>query len=161
MKPERVHVADLKKTQAYVKDGLIVGGDRAVDEVVVKDIRRASNRGFERIVIDVDGSHNGDAVAVARPPYYQVNVSPDERRLIFTIWGNPKLGFNAKKVIQSFKKSRAISGLELLPRLEDDSWTFVMNLKEGRSVEVFELTKPVRIIVDVRENSARTGSTIE
>ncbi len=150
LRPESVHVADAKKMQAYVRDGMFVGGDRTINDVTVKDIRRASNAGFERIVIDMEGNRDGEPVAIQRPPYFQISVSPEERRLIFSVWGSPKLGFDAKKVVSAFRRSKAIDRVELLPKLDKKSWTFVMGLKTSQPVEVFELSNPVRIIVDVR-----------
>jgi hypothetical protein len=152
IRPDKIHTADGKKNSYYVQDGLFVGGDRAVDEVVVKDIRRATNSGYERVVLDLEGSHNGEPMAIERPPYYQVSVTPDENRLVITLWGKPKLGFDAKKVQAAFKKSHVFQGVDLLPRLEDDTWTFALELKPGHPVEVFELANPVRVIVDVRNS---------
>jgi hypothetical protein len=45
----------------------------------------------------------------------------------------------------------------LLPRLNDDSWTFVIGLKPRQSVEVFELSKPARIILDIRNESGASS----
>jgi hypothetical protein len=148
--PSKIHTAEGKKTNSYVRDGVIQGGDKAINEITIQDIRRAPNKGFERIVIDLSGTRNGEPMAIERPPYFQVAVSPDEKRLIFTIWGKPKLQFNSKRVIAALKKSPLIQSVELLPKLEDDSWTFVIGLKEGKPVEVFELTNSVRIIADIR-----------
>jgi hypothetical protein len=39
----------------------------------------------------------------------------------------------------------------LLPRLEDQTWTLAFELKSKSPVEVFELTKPVRIILDIKK----------
>lgn len=155
LQPEKIHTADGKKTQAYVHDGLFVGGDRAIDDVTVTDIRHASNSKYERVVIDLAVSKSGEPAAIERPPFYQVAVSPEERRLVFTIWGKPKLAFNPKKVAEAFKKSLLVSEIQLLPRVEDDSWTFVLALKTGKPVEVFELTNPARIIVDVGRGGDR------
>ncbi len=148
--PGTVHVADSKKTQFYVLDGLIVGGDRTVEDVVVRDIRRAANAGYERLVIDLEGNKNGESIALQRPPYFQVAVTPDEKRLVFTIWGHPKLGFDSRKVQAAFRKSSLVSKVDLLPRVEEDLWTFSVELKGGSPVEVFELANPIRIIVDIR-----------
>jgi hypothetical protein len=152
LKPDKIYVAEGKKQKFYVRDGLITGGDRAISEVVVRDIRRANNPGgFERVVIDLEGTRSaGGGVAIERPPYYQLAVTPDERRLVFTVWGNPKLGFDSKKVIAAFKKSKAVENLVLYPRVEENLWTFAMELRSGNPVEVFELSDPVRIIVDIR-----------
>jgi hypothetical protein len=153
LRPEKVHVTEAKKTQNYIKDGLFVGGDRAINGVVVKDIRRAANPAYERVVIDLEGTKNGEPAAIQRPPYYQMAVTPDEKRLVLTLWGSPKLGFDAKKVLGSFKKSAIFDGVVLLPRLESDNWTLVFPLKTGHPVEVFELSNPIRVIVDVRRDS--------
>jgi hypothetical protein len=151
LKPDKIFVAEGKKSKFYIKDGLITGGDRSIDEVVVRDIRRANNPGgFERIVIDLDGTHNGEPLAIARPPYYQLAVTPDERRLVFTVWGNPKLGFDSKKVIDAFRKSASVQNIVLYPRVEEGLWTFALELKGSTPVEVFELSDPVRIIMDLR-----------
>jgi hypothetical protein len=150
LRPDKVHVADSKKTQAYIRDGLITGGDKAIDEVVVKDIRRASNGGYERVVIDLEGAHAGEPAAIQRPPFYQISVTPDERRIVVTLWGKPKLGFDSRRVVNAFKRSSVIQSVELLPRVEENTWSFVFGLKGESPVEVFELSNPVRIIMDVK-----------
>src|SRR4051794_39293047 len=151
LKPDKVFVAEGKKSKFYIKDGLITGGARSATDAVVKDIRRATNpEGFERIVIDLEGSQGGEPLAISRPPYYQLAVTPDERRLVFSVWGNPKLGFDTQRVLAEFKKSKVVSKIALFPRVEENLWTFSLELKAGSPVEVFELSEPVRIIVDIR-----------
>jgi hypothetical protein len=150
LRPEKIYLADLKKTKAYIKDGLITGGDQSINEFVIKDIRRAPNSGFERIVIDLEGNRNGDSVAIPRSPYFQVAVTPDEKRLVFTLFGRPGLEIDAKKVLNSFKKSAVIEHLNLFPLIDETSWTFAFDMKGGHPVEIFELSKPTRIIVDIQ-----------
>jgi len=150
LKPDHVHLAQGRKAGNYVADGLVTGGDQAINDVVVKDIRRAVNPGFERIVIDLEGTRGGEEATIARPPYYQVSINPDESRLVVTIWGKPRLEFHSKKVIAEMKKSSVVQSLDLLPPMDGDSWTFTANLKSKRPVEVFELTHPVRIIMDIK-----------
>jgi hypothetical protein len=152
LRPEKVYIAEARKTQTYIKDGLIVGGDQAIQDVVVKDIRRAKNPLFERIVIDLEGNQGGEPAAIQRPPYYQVAVTPDENRLVFTVWGKPKLTLDAKKVLAAFKNSRSIEAVQLFPKVEKDSWTFALDMKAAQAVEVFELSDPVRIIIDIRSS---------
>ena len=154
IRPETVRTADIQKTQSYLKDGLIVGGDRAIDQVIIKDIRRAMNPDYERLVIDLEGSINGEPAAIQRAPFYQIAVNAEEKRLILTVWGKPKLAFDSAKVMKAFKKSRLFSSVELYPKLEEESWTFALHLASDRAVEVFELKEPVRIIVDVRAGGA-------
>lgn len=152
LKPEKVHVADIRKNQVYLKDGLITGGDQAIDDFVIKDIRRATNAGYERMVVDLEGTRNGEPVAIERPPYYQVSVTPDEKRLVLTFFGKPKLGFESGRILNAFKKSAVVENVVLLPTLEENNWTFAVELKAGRPVEVFELANPVRVIIDIKTN---------
>ena len=161
LRPDKVHVADSKKNQSYIRDGLITGGDKAIDEVVVKDIRRAANPGYERIVIDLEGTHDGEAAAIPRPPFYQISVTPDEKRIVVTIWGKPRLAFDSKRVVASFKKSSVIQDVQLMPRVEENTWSFVFGMKGDSPVEVFELTNPVRIIMDIKGGVAaeHTGAS--
>ena len=152
IEPQRVFQADGKKTRNYLADGVVVGGDSAIQSVRVKDIRRAANpEGFERIVIDLDASRaDGEPTALARAPYYQVSINPEERRLIYTVWGRPQVDFVPAKVVGAFKKSPVVESIELLPAVHADQLSFVLNLKSGRPVEVFDLSQPARIITDIR-----------
>jgi hypothetical protein len=153
IKPEKVFTADTQKNKFYVKDGLIVGGDRNINEVIVLDVRHAMQAGYERLVLDLEGNREGESIAIERAPYYQVDVSPEMSRVVVTLWGKPKVTFDPKEVASRFKKSIAVRKVELLPILEKDRWTFVVHLKKGVPVEVFELANPVRIIMDLKTNT--------
>lgn len=150
IKPEKVHQADSTKSHAYIQDGLVVGGHRAIQNVVIRDFRYAINSDFERIVLDLEGSRGGGPAAIAKPPYYQVAISPEMQRIVFTLFGSPKLAFDVKKSLQSTKRSKAISKVEFFPMLESDRWTFVLHLKDGYPAEIFELKSPTRVIVDLK-----------
>lgn len=147
--PEKVHVAEGRKSDAYIQDGLFVGGDRVVQDVVIKDLRRAMNpAGYERIVIDLEGSS-------ARTPYYQIAVNRDEKRLILTLWGHPKFSSNPQKIVGAFKKSPHVESIEFYPQVEDEFMTIVMNLKTTQPVEAFELSSPSRIIIDLKSKGRK------
>ena len=158
LRPERVHVADGKKNKSYIQDGLVIGGDGLVDEITINDIRKSINDKFERVVIDLGGSENGEASFLQHAPYFQVAANPEENQVVVTLWGHPKLSFNSRKVISSFKRSSMIKKIMLLPRLEDELWTFVLELKPHSSIEVFELSgslqdrmnQPARLVIDVQ-----------
>lgn len=153
--PDSVRVADGKKTEAYLKDGMVVGGDRAITHSVIRDIRRADNPQYERVVVDLEGTMNGEPAAVPRPPFFQAAITPDERRIVLSIWGQPDLKFDSARVQAAFKKSRAVSKVELLPKVDEQVWSFALNLKSEARVEVFELGAPTRIILDIRTASAK------
>lgn len=152
LRPDKIHVADLKKTQKYLKDGVVVGGDRLIDDVVVRAIRRgAQGTAFDRIVIDLHGNREGETVAIPRPPFFQVAMSQEEERMVITIWGHPKIQFPLEATKQALTKSPYITGVNLLPKIKDEFWTFELSLKRGTQVEVFELKEPVRLIVDLKK----------
>ena len=130
-----------KKTESYLKDGLITGGDRQVQAGLVKNIRRANNGSFERIVIDLEA---------VRAPYYQAAIEASSRRILVTLFGGQRVGIDAKKVVDGFRKSALVTRVEFFPKVEDDAWTFAIYLKNSVPVEVFELTAPTRIIFDLK-----------
>jgi len=108
-------------------------------------------------VIDLKKLINLKPLDLQHPPYFQAALHPKGDRLVITLWGNPQLSFNAKKVASAFKRSSIIKSIRLLPKLEDDSWTFYLDLKPGSLVEVFELSQPVRIIVDIKKGHSFSG----
>ncbi len=148
LEPTQVREALPKKTESYLKEGLFSGGDREVHSGIVKDVRRATNGGFERIVVDIDSE---------KAPYYQAAIDSAQRRILVTIFGSPKLAINAKKIVESFRKSALIARVEFFPLVEEDSWTFAVYLRAAVPVEVFELTAPTRIIFDLKAGAAMMG----
>ena len=150
LKPEKIYIADAKKNGRYLKSGLLTGGGQAIQKCVIQGIRRSVNPGFERIVIDLEGKMNSETPAVSRAPYYQVAILSAEKQLQVSFWGQPQLEFDAEKVIQEFKKSKVIQNILLLPRLEEKVWTFALDLKAEPTVEIFELTQPIRLILDIK-----------
>jgi hypothetical protein len=141
LEPSHIHEALPKKTENYLGEGLVMGGDREVQGGIVKDLRRATNAGFERIVLDLD---------TEKTPYYQAAVEPNEKRIVVTLFGSPKIGFNAKKVVEQFRKSPLVQKVELFPKVEDDTWIFALHLRAAVPVEIFELSAPSRIIIDLK-----------
>ncbi len=148
LEPSQVRAALPKKTESYLRDGVITGGDREIHSGIVKDVRRATNGGFERIVIDLDAE---------KAPYYQAAIDPTSRRILVTIFGSPKLAINAKKIVDQFRASPLVARVEFFPLVEEDSWTFALYLKAAVPVEVFELTAPTRIIFDLKAGAALIG----
>ena len=143
--PDKIHAVDQKKSQSYIRDGLFVGGDAQTSDVNLKDIRFAKNKEYERLVMDFMGG-------AGRSPYFQVDVSPEMGRVVVTVYGKVKLGFEPNLVAKIFAKSAFISKVDLLPQIEQDRWTYSLTLKEGKrpQVEVFELAAPTRAIIDLK-----------
>lgn len=151
IRPESIFLSDNKKTEAYIREGMFTGGDRAIGQAEVQGVRFSSNPLFERMVLDLKILQEGIAPDLQRPPYFQVAISPKTHQVVITLWGNPRLAFDAKKAMASAQKVALIKQFKLFPRLEDNSWTFALDLKADAGVEVFELTNPVRVIVDIQK----------
>lgn len=134
-----------KKTEFYLKQGLISGGDREVRSGIVRDVRRATNGEFERVVVDIDSE---------KAPYYQAAIDSAQRRIVVTVFGSPKLAINAKKIVEQFRKSALVARVEFFPIVDEDAWTFALYLRAAVPVEVFELSAPTRIIFDLKGGGA-------
>lgn len=141
LEPSRVREALGKKTENYLSEGVVTGGDREIHGGIVKDLRRAQNTGFERIVLDLESE---------KPPYYQAAIDRSEKRIVVTIFGNPHIGLNAKKITEAFKKSSLVQKVEFFPKVEEDTFIFALHLRAAVPVEVFELSAPSRVILDLK-----------
>jgi hypothetical protein len=151
--PEKVHTilsGTSESNSPFWQEGLFTGGDRSMNETVIKNIRYSVHPQHERMVIELNTTQNGEIAAIPRPPYYQFVLDPRLSRLTLTFWGDPKLHFDPKKLHQLLRKSSLISSLNLLPKLEDELWSFGLSMKNRVEIKVFELDSPVRIIIDIR-----------
>jgi hypothetical protein len=136
-----VYRAEPKKTQVYIHEGVIEGGESTVQNAFVSNIRRSKNADYERVVLDLDAK---------QIPSFHISVEPDLKRVVVTISGNARTSFEATKVVEAFKKSRLIEKVELFPKIEEQSWTFNLKLKKDVPVEAFTLSAPNRIVVDLK-----------
>jgi hypothetical protein len=152
LEPSKIREALPKKTETYLSEGIVMGGDREVRASIVKDLRRATNAGYERVVLDLEA--NGT-------PFYQASIEPSAKRIVVTVFGNPRLGLDARRAIESFRKSPLVESIELFPKLEDDAWTFALHLRAAVPAEVFELSSPTRIIIDLKGGQKALGSATE
>jgi hypothetical protein len=148
---EKIYTVSTHKTGSFIHDGLLVGGDQnRAPSVVVKDVRRSTHPGFERIVLDLDEGRPTATRSLDRLPYFQVAAQLNEKRVVITLWGDPKLGFDSQKVKAAFAKSAVVQEIDLMPRVEEENWTFALNLKKAQGIEVFELAHPARLIIDLK-----------
>lgn len=153
LEPSRVRDALAKKTANYLSDGVVTGGDREVRGGIVKNLRRATNAGFERIVLDVDSE---------KPPYFQAAIEPSEKRIVVTLFGSPHIGLDAKKIVDQFKKSPHVRKVELFPKVEEETFIFALHLRNPVPVEVFQLSAPSRIILDLKNApGAKTAAVVK
>jgi hypothetical protein len=157
--PVHAQFDDLKFKQAlklkkdfYITDGSITGGDRLSSDFSITNVRIANNpAGYDRIVIDLSGNQLGKKIKLDRPPFYMIQNDSENKRVLVTLYGKPKLDFSTQSSIQSAKKAKHISDIEFIPLTEQDRWTWAIHTKTSAKAEVFELTEPARIIIDLKQ----------
>ena len=132
------------KKNAYLSEGSFSGGDGANTDFHITQIRVAANpAGYDRVVIEVK-PENG------RPPFYMVENDPSNKRVQVTLYGQPKLDFSSQTAIQQARKTKHITKLEFVTLLGSDRFTMVIKTQAAVKTEVFELTQPSRIIIDLK-----------
>ena len=131
------------KKNLYLGEGGITGGDRMSSNFKVTSVRVAANPGgFDRLVVDFP--------ELKRPPFFLVESDPALKRVAVTVYGKPKLDFSSQSAIQSAKKTRTISKIDFIPLVDEDRWTFTAETQKPVKTEVFELSEPARIIIDLK-----------
>ena len=132
-------------------EGSVSGGDRSTSDFRVGQIRVAANpAGYDRIVLELQGNEEGEKSNLTRPPFYMVENDPGNKRLIVTVYGKAKLDFSRQTAMQQAKKTKHISKLEFLPVLDSDRWSWIVHTQVPVKTEVFELSSPSRIIIDLK-----------
>lgn len=139
------------KKNFYLGDGSFTGGDRASSDFTVSNVRVASNpEGYDRVVIDLSGNRLGEKSKLSRPPFFLVEVDPALKRINVTLYGKPKIDFSTMTALRASRKGTVIKEFEFIPLVEQDRWTWVIHTFQAPKAEVFELTDPARIIIDVK-----------
>ncbi len=138
-----------QKTNAYISSGFFAGGDKSTTIVKLKDIRCGKpTKEYERIVLDLESQTEKQAM-----PYFQVQVAPEEGRMVLSVWADVQYDFDIQKTQKTFLKSKKIKKLNVVPRLEDGlaivEFTLHPDKAKNIKFEVFQLYKPNRIIVDL------------
>ena len=139
------------KKDVYLADGSFSGGDRNSSDFRVSNIRVAANPGgYDRLVIDFSGNEGGQKSSLARPPFYLVESDAGSKRVTVTVYGKTKLDFSSQMAMQAAKKTKHISELEFIPLVTEDRWMFTIHTQTPVKAEVFELSEPARIIIDLK-----------
>jgi hypothetical protein len=141
------------KKEVYLTEGSFSGGDRASSDYRITQVRIAANpAGYDRIVIDLSGNTMGEKSTLSRPPFYMVELDPSNHKVNVTLYGKPKLDFSTQTAIQSARKTKTISKLDFVPLVNSDRWTWSIQSQAAVKAEVFELTDPARIIIDLKKS---------
>lgn len=139
------------KKNIYLSDGSFSGGDRNSSDFRVTNVRVAANpAGYDRLVIDFAGNEGGEKSNLIRPPFFMVESDGGNKRVSVTVYGKTKLDFSTQTSIQAAKKTKNISKLEFIPIVDEDRWIFSIHTQTPVKAEVFELSGPARIIIDLK-----------
>jgi len=139
------------KKDFYLTEGSFTGGDRLSSNFTISNVRIANNpAGYDRVVIDLSGTLHGEKTSMDRPPFYLVEMDQANKRVLVTLYGKPKLDFSTNQAIQSAKKSKTIEMVEFAPIVNTDRWSWAIHTRQQAKAEVFELTNPARIIIDLK-----------
>lgn len=140
------------KKDAYLSEGAFSGGDRSSSDFRVSQIRIASSpAGYDRVVIDLAGNSLGEKSALSRPPFYLVELDQSNHRVNVTLYGKPKLDFSFQSAQQMARKTKTISKLNFIPLVTADRWISSIETQVAVKAEVFELTDPARLIIDLKK----------
>ena len=138
------HALKVKK-ELYIKDGTISGGDRNESDFKVSEVRIAANpSGYDRVVIDFGKNSN-------LPPYFMVETNSTLKKVTITAFGKAQLDFSSQSAIQAAKKTKSIAKLNFIPLVNADRWTWSIETQDPVKAEVFELSHPARIIIDLKK----------
>ena len=139
------------KKNAYLSEASFSGGDRTHSDFRIAQVRVAANPGgFDRLVVELSGNAGGEKTSLDRPPFFMVENDPSNKRVQVTVYGKAKIDFSAQSAIQQAKKTKFVSHLDFIPLVDADRWTWVIHTQVPVKAEVFELSEPARIIIDVK-----------
>ena len=140
------------KKEVYLGEGAFSGGDRLSSDFHISNIRMAANpAGYDRIVIDLGGNTLGEKSELSRSPFYLVSVNQNKKQVDVTLFGKAKVDFSTQSVIQAARKMKTIAELDFIPTVVEDRWIWSIKTQGAIKAEVFELTNPARIIIDLKK----------
>jgi hypothetical protein len=137
-----------------------IGGYKSVDyfhggsggsDLDIKRVRWHKHNGFERVVLDVF-QYNGmftdkNFILTNKTGTFQIG---KEKAGSLELDGEVK-GFRSFSAnIPNFYKSKLIESMEVFTE-DSSAFIFTINLKKSTSYKVFTLTKPARIIIDLKD----------
>lgn len=137
------------KKNAYLKDGVITGGVAGTGTSLL-NVRRAfsAKAELERLIISL-----GDKEAKplkGEPTYFQAAMDASNNRMVLDITQLKLSKVSEQQVQRLFKSSPYVSSVSFTLDPEDKAASMVVNLKRPMKLEVFRLSKPARIVLDLK-----------
>ncbi|MBX3021733.1 MAG: hypothetical protein KF799_08670 [Bdellovibrionales bacterium] len=143
------------KKNVYVRDGVFTGGV-AGQGTSILEVRRAfsAKTELERVIVAL-----GDREAKplkSEPTYFQASLDAANRRLVLDISQLKLSKVSEQQVQRLFKKSPYVASVDFTLDPEDKAASMVVHLKRPMQLEVFKLSKPARIVMDLTPVKAKT-----
>lgn len=147
-----VRQALMAKKNVLLGAGAFTGGDGTIKDFRVTAMRAGTSpEGYDRFVIDLIGNEKGMASPLNRAPRFHVENIPGTKQVVISLFGQPKVEASIPNAQSSAKKTKFIEAVQVYPVLDDGTWTLALRTSEAVRTEVFELSKPSRIIVDLKK----------
>jgi|GEM_PF-1523743 len=144
------------KSNAYVKDGVFIGG-KANEGTSLLGVRRtySGKAKIERVIVDL-GDHEAKP-AGRNPGYYQVSMDSANNRVVMDLAQLRFTKISEAQLQNLFRGSPYVSEAQLTMDPEDKAATMVLKLKRPMRLEVFQLMdkkKPGRVVMDLTPASS-------
>lgn len=141
-----------KKANAYIKDGIIFGGQNGIGYSLM-DIRRfySGKDRVERLIFEMGDEQGLPAKTLG---FFQVNLDAKLRRIDVDLSQMRGAALDQKKVADLFKTSPFVKMVKLTYDPEDRAILMQVFLKQKVEMEVFEIpakNKFSRIAIDMRK----------
>lgn len=143
-----------EKKNAYLSDGVFIGGRAQVQGVALLGVRRAFSpkSELERVIVslgDREAKPLSDQVG-----YFQASMDPANRRMVLDIAQMQLSKVSEAQVQRLFRKSPNVASVEFTMDPQDKAASMVVNFKRPMRLEVFQLRKPARIVLDMTPQPA-------
>lgn len=135
----------------YTSITATVRGGAITDGKDLKDIRWAKHQGYERIVLDIyEGAYDRKGPAAEVPGSYEITYEYYPYRFSIVLNGIRAVTAN----FNDLKKSDLIKDSYRTPYLDDSGMEFAIELHKPVEYKIYELHRPARIVIDIREQLA-------
>ena len=135
---QRIWKVSDKKRNIYLDKGIIYLNSNE-EKVALTSIRNRFNasKGFERIVLDFN---------TKQPPRVYGLISQGKKKLFIDLF-NTTLSANERRLI---KKTKYISSIDIY-QLDSNKLSVEFNLSKNYNFDVFYLTNPSRLVIDIKK----------
>lgn len=149
-----------KKIEAYVQEGVVVGG-RAGAGFSLLSVRRdlSPKLGMERVILDL-GDLEGRPLK-GKVGYFQASIETNPPRLVLDLAQLSRSAVTEGKLRRAFTSSPYVRTVELVADPEDRSASLVIYFKQAMAVEIFEMPsikKASRIVIDLKDTAAQASA---